>query len=60
MAAATRPGEVSIAAPVSEIAEKLEQAAIKGPVLVLIGRAMESAVQAQTSDEATPGNVVAR
>ena len=45
MAAATRPGEVSIAAPIAEIADKLDQAAIKGPVLVLIGRALESAIR---------------
>jgi uroporphyrin-III C-methyltransferase/precorrin-2 dehydrogenase/sirohydrochlorin ferrochelatase len=45
MAAVTRPGEQTLAAPIGEIAEKLEAAAIKGPVLVLIGRAMESAMR---------------
>jgi siroheme synthase len=45
MAAATRPGEQTLAAAIGEIAEKLEAAAIKGPVLVLIGRAMESAMR---------------
>jgi uroporphyrin-III C-methyltransferase / precorrin-2 dehydrogenase / sirohydrochlorin ferrochelatase len=60
MAAATRPGEVSIAAPIAEIADKLDQAAIKGPVLVLIGRALEGAIQADALDEAAPNDVVAR
>ena len=60
IAAATRPGEVSIAAPIAEIADKLDQAAIKGPLLVLIGRALESAMQAQASDEAAPGDAVAQ
>ena len=60
IAAATRPGEVSIAAPIAEIADKLNQAAIKGPLLVLIGRALESAMQAQASDEAAPGDAVAQ
>jgi len=45
MAQATRPGEVAIAAPISEIADRLDQAAVKGPVLVLIGRALESVMQ---------------
>jgi uroporphyrin-III C-methyltransferase/precorrin-2 dehydrogenase/sirohydrochlorin ferrochelatase len=45
MAQATRPGEVAIAAPISEIADRLDQAAIKGPVLVLVGRALESVMQ---------------
>ena len=60
IAAATRPGEVSIATPIAEIADKLDQAAIKGPLLVLIGRALESAMQAQASDEAAPGDAVAQ
>jgi uroporphyrin-III C-methyltransferase/precorrin-2 dehydrogenase/sirohydrochlorin ferrochelatase len=52
VAAATRAGEQALAAPISKIAERLEQAAVKGPVLVLIGRAMESAVQEATEADA--------
>jgi uroporphyrin-III C-methyltransferase/precorrin-2 dehydrogenase/sirohydrochlorin ferrochelatase len=57
IASATRPGEIAVAAPVGEIAERLGDADIKGPVLVLIGRALENAVAAvdetgQTSDGA--------
>jgi uroporphyrin-III C-methyltransferase / precorrin-2 dehydrogenase / sirohydrochlorin ferrochelatase len=48
IAAATRAGEQALAAPISEIAARLDQAAIRGPVLVLIGRAMESAMQEAT------------
>jgi uroporphyrin-III C-methyltransferase/precorrin-2 dehydrogenase/sirohydrochlorin ferrochelatase len=42
VASATRAGEVSIAAPISEIAARIEAAGLKGPVLVLIGRALEN------------------
>jgi len=34
-----------IAGPVSQIAEKLAQAKLDGPVLVLLGRAMASALR---------------
>ena len=40
IAGATRSNETVVAAPVSKIAEKLAQAKLDGPVLVLIGRAM--------------------
>jgi len=57
VASATRPGETAVAASVAQIAERLGQTDIKGPVLVLIGRALESTVAAvdetgQTSDGA--------
>jgi uroporphyrin-III C-methyltransferase / precorrin-2 dehydrogenase / sirohydrochlorin ferrochelatase len=42
VASATRAGEISISAPISEIAAKIDAAGLKGPVLVLIGRALES------------------
>jgi uroporphyrin-III C-methyltransferase / precorrin-2 dehydrogenase / sirohydrochlorin ferrochelatase len=43
VASATRPTETAVAAPVGEIAARIGEADIKGPVLVLIGRALESA-----------------
>ena len=54
VAGATRAGETAITAPVSEIAGRLDQAETKGPVLVLIGRALES-VRQQMTDDARPG-----
>jgi uroporphyrin-III C-methyltransferase/precorrin-2 dehydrogenase/sirohydrochlorin ferrochelatase len=48
VASATRSGETAVTAPVAEIAERLDDAAIKGPVLVLIGRALESAMAVAT------------
>ena len=54
VAGATRAGETAISAPVSEIAGRLDQAETKGPVLVLIGRALAS-VSHQMKDDARPG-----
>jgi uroporphyrin-III C-methyltransferase/precorrin-2 dehydrogenase/sirohydrochlorin ferrochelatase len=48
VAAATRAGETAITAPVSAIAATLDAAETRGPVLVLIGRVLEGAVQMQT------------
>ena len=45
IASATRSDETVIAASVSQIGEKLAQAGLEGPVLVLIGRAMTSALR---------------
>jgi uroporphyrin-III C-methyltransferase/precorrin-2 dehydrogenase/sirohydrochlorin ferrochelatase len=47
---ATRAGETVIAAPIAQIADRLAHTEAKGPVLVLIGRALES-----FSDRATQG-----
>ena len=58
VASATRPTETAVAAPVSQIADRLGETDIKGPVLVLIGRALESAV-AVVDHEASP-NLMAR
>jgi uroporphyrin-III C-methyltransferase/precorrin-2 dehydrogenase/sirohydrochlorin ferrochelatase len=40
IAAATRPGEVRMAAPISELPARLRDAKLSGPVLVLIGSTM--------------------
>jgi len=45
IANATRSGEAVVAAPVGEIADRLAKAALEGPVLVLIGRALAAAVR---------------
>ena len=58
VASATRPTETAVAAPVGQIAERIGEADIKGPVLVLIGRALESAI-AMVDQEESP-NLVAR
>jgi uroporphyrin-III C-methyltransferase/precorrin-2 dehydrogenase/sirohydrochlorin ferrochelatase len=44
IAGATRANEVVVAAPISEIAEKIALAKLESPVLVLIGRALAGAV----------------
>ena len=44
IAGATRANEVVIAAPISQLAEKIAEAKLEGPALVLIGRAMASAM----------------
>src|SRR5262245_38151496 len=44
VASATRPTETAVAAPVAQIAERIREADIKGPLLVLIGRALDSAM----------------
>src|SRR6478609_2851099 len=44
VASATRPTETAVAAPVGEIAARIDEAETRGPVLVLIGRALEGAI----------------
>jgi uroporphyrin-III C-methyltransferase / precorrin-2 dehydrogenase / sirohydrochlorin ferrochelatase len=48
---ATRAGETVIAAPIAQIADQLAHTETKGPVLVLIGRALESFSGQATEDE---------
>jgi uroporphyrin-III C-methyltransferase/precorrin-2 dehydrogenase/sirohydrochlorin ferrochelatase len=45
IANATRGNETVVAAPIAEIAAKLAQAGLDGPVLVMIGRTMAAAVR---------------
>jgi uroporphyrin-III C-methyltransferase/precorrin-2 dehydrogenase/sirohydrochlorin ferrochelatase len=58
VASATRPTETAVTAPVAQIADRLGDADIKGPVLVLIGRALESAMA--VADHETSPNLIAR
>ena len=51
VANATRPDEAMIAATVGAIAEKIEASALDGPVLVMIGRVLASAIAQDSSDE---------
>jgi uroporphyrin-III C-methyltransferase/precorrin-2 dehydrogenase/sirohydrochlorin ferrochelatase len=51
VANATRPDEAMIAATVGTIAEKIEASALDGPVLVMIGRVLASAIAQERSDE---------
>jgi uroporphyrin-III C-methyltransferase/precorrin-2 dehydrogenase/sirohydrochlorin ferrochelatase len=44
IAGATRADEQVVAAPISQLAEKIAQADLKGPALVIIGRAMAGAM----------------
>ncbi len=44
IAGATRANEVVIAAPISQLAEKIAQTRLEGPALVLIGKAMAGAM----------------
>jgi len=54
VANATRPDETMIAATVGTIAEKIEASALDGPVLVMIGRVLASAIaQESSSDESS-------
>jgi uroporphyrin-III C-methyltransferase/precorrin-2 dehydrogenase/sirohydrochlorin ferrochelatase len=54
VANATRPNEAMIAATVGTIAEKIEASALDGPVLVMIGRVLASAIaQESSSDESS-------
>jgi uroporphyrin-III C-methyltransferase / precorrin-2 dehydrogenase / sirohydrochlorin ferrochelatase len=48
---ATRAGETVIAAPIAQIADQLAHTETNGPVLVLIGRALESFSGQATEDE---------
>jgi uroporphyrin-III C-methyltransferase/precorrin-2 dehydrogenase/sirohydrochlorin ferrochelatase len=45
IAGATRPNETVIAAPIASLASRMAQAKLEGPALVLIGKAMASAVR---------------
>ncbi len=61
VAGVTRPDETLIAGRVSDIAARLEHAQIAGPVVVLIGRALEaSAVYRDLMQKAMPADAVAR
>jgi uroporphyrin-III C-methyltransferase/precorrin-2 dehydrogenase/sirohydrochlorin ferrochelatase len=51
--AATRPDQEVIAATISDIASRLEQAAPDRPVLVMIGRALAQAVEGRQQPELT-------
>ena len=54
VAAATRPEQEVIAATISDIASKLDDAAPEHPVLVMIGRALAQAAQDQRPLTSTP------
>jgi len=54
VAAATRPEQQVIAATISDIASKLDDAAPEHPVLVMIGRALAQAAQDQRPLTSTP------
>jgi uroporphyrin-III C-methyltransferase/precorrin-2 dehydrogenase/sirohydrochlorin ferrochelatase len=57
IAGATRSNETVFAGPVSQIAEKLAQAKPDGPMLVLLGRAMQSALTSRTTETSTNAGV---
>ena len=59
VASATRPTEIAVAAPVAQIADRLGEADIKGPVLVLIGRALDSAMALANETGQTSGGALA-
>jgi uroporphyrin-III C-methyltransferase/precorrin-2 dehydrogenase/sirohydrochlorin ferrochelatase len=46
---ATRPDQATVAAPVAELATRLTDAALPGPVLVMLGRAMADALAQQVT-----------
>ena len=60
VANATRPDETMIAATVGTIAEKIEASALDGPVLVMIGRVLASAIAQESSSDETSVNVALR
>jgi uroporphyrin-III C-methyltransferase/precorrin-2 dehydrogenase/sirohydrochlorin ferrochelatase len=60
VANATRPNEAMIAATVGTIAEKIEASALDGPVLVMIGRVLASAIAQESSSDETSVNVALR
>ncbi len=51
---ATRPDQAVIASPISELPARIAQAALPGPVLVMLGRIFES--QIQTEDMGRPAH----
>ena len=60
VANATRPDETMIAATVGTIAEKIEASALDGPVLVMIGRVLASAIAQESSSDETSVTVALR
>jgi uroporphyrin-III C-methyltransferase/precorrin-2 dehydrogenase/sirohydrochlorin ferrochelatase len=54
VARATRPDEVVIAGTLTDLPERLTQAALTGPVLVMIGQVLASTVQSQ-AERTRPG-----
>jgi uroporphyrin-III C-methyltransferase/precorrin-2 dehydrogenase/sirohydrochlorin ferrochelatase len=55
---ATRPDQAVVTAPIGELAERLAQAGLPGPVLVMIGRALKS--RSETSSVAGVRTAVGR
>jgi uroporphyrin-III C-methyltransferase/precorrin-2 dehydrogenase/sirohydrochlorin ferrochelatase len=49
IARATRPDQAVVAAPIGELAVRLAQAALPGPVLVMIGHALASQINGQAN-----------
>jgi uroporphyrin-III C-methyltransferase/precorrin-2 dehydrogenase/sirohydrochlorin ferrochelatase len=49
IAHATRPDQVVVTAPIGELADRIAQAALPGPVLVLLGRIIGERAYAQTT-----------
>jgi uroporphyrin-III C-methyltransferase/precorrin-2 dehydrogenase/sirohydrochlorin ferrochelatase len=49
IARATRPDQALVASPIGELPERLAQAALPGPVLVMIGRVLNARVAAQAT-----------
>jgi uroporphyrin-III C-methyltransferase/precorrin-2 dehydrogenase/sirohydrochlorin ferrochelatase len=49
IARATRPDQVVVTAPIGELAERIAQAALPGPVLVMVGRIIGERAYAQTA-----------
>jgi siroheme synthase len=47
VASATRPEQKVIAGTIADIADRLQQAALAGPLLVMIGRALADAASAE-------------
>ncbi len=50
IARATRPDQQVVASPVGELPQRLAQAALPGPVLVMIGRVIDAQAQAATAE----------
>ncbi len=56
IARATRPDQAVIAAPIGELAERIAQSQLPGPVLVMLGPALAPVVQSQTPIQAKPAS----
>ena len=52
IARATRPDQAVVAAPIGELPARLAQAALPGPVLVMLGRALGEPSAAQAENRA--------